>query len=102
MGQIKNSILNHIAAKKRVALGNTRRGFKEVAADLLGATGLRPKAIATDCFLSASTVARVMDCEADYRPQAETLERIFRYCNAEVSFAGCEIKPQYQNKPKEL
>jgi hypothetical protein len=95
----KNLILNNL--KKRVALGNTRRGFKEVASDLLNATGEKPSKIASGTFLSSATVARVMDCEENYRPQAETLERIFRYCNAEATFDHCVIKSQYQNKPKE-
>lgn len=96
---IKNAVYANI--KKRVALGNTRRGFKEVASDLINATGQKPSEIANGAFLSASTVARVMDCEDDYSPRSDTLERLFRYCNAEVSFSETEIKPQYANKPKE-
>lgn len=99
MSDIRNIIFDNV--KKRIALGNSNRGFKEVASDLLHATGEKPAKIAEGCFLSATTVARVMDCPQEYRPQSETLERIFRYCNAEATFNGVEIKPQYQNKPKE-
>jgi hypothetical protein len=95
----KNMIYNNV--KKRVALGNTRRGFKEVASDLANATGEKAIDIAKGSFLSTSTVARVMDCEDNYRPQSETLERIMVYCNAEVIFTEVAIKPQYANKPKE-
>lgn len=87
--------------KKRIAIGNTSRGFKHVASDLLHSIGEKPSRIADGTFLSPHTIQRVMDCEDNYRPQAETLERIFRYCNAEVAFTECAIKPQFQNKPKE-
>lgn len=87
--------------KKRVALGNTRRGFKEVASDLLHATGEKPAQIAKGTFLSPSTVERILDCEENYRPQSETVERCLRYCNASVEFSEAVIKPQYANKPKE-
>ena len=95
----KNLIYDNL--KKRVALGNSRRGFKEVASDLLNATNLKPGAIAAGTFLSPATVARVMDCEDNYRPQAETLERCLRFCNAEVEFHETDIKAQYGNRPKE-
>lgn len=87
---------------KNVALGNTRRGFKEVASDLLNEQGRdQLKNICEGTFLSRTTVERVMECEEKYRPQAETIERILRYCNAEVSFSEVKIKTTYQNKPKE-
>ena len=87
---------------KQVALGNTRRGFKEVASDLLNELGKdQLKDIANGTFLCRSTLERVMDCEDKYRPQSETLERIFKYCNAEVSFKQVKIRAKNQNKPKE-
>lgn len=83
------------------ALGNSDRKFKNVASDLLNALGEKPSKIADGTFLSVATVERVMKCEDEYRPQSETLERIFRYCNAEVSFSHTKIKPEFSNKPKE-
>ena len=99
----KNDVINLILndVKKRTAIGNTGRGFKQVASDLLHATGEKPAKIAEGTFLSANTVARVMDCPEEYRPQSETLERIFRYCNAGATFDHVNIKPKYANKPKE-
>lgn len=97
------SALDHIynSVNKKRALGNSKRGFKEVASDLLHATGEKPAKIAAGTFLSAATVARVMDCPDEYRPQSETLERIFRYCNAEATFNEVRIKAEFANKPKE-
>ena len=99
MSKALNSIYDNL--KKKKALGNSKRGFKEVASDLLHATGEKPNKIAAGTFLSAATVARVMDCPDEYRPQSETLERIFKYCNAEATFDYTTIKPQFANKPKE-
>ena len=87
---------------KSIALGNTRRGFKHVASDLLNELGKdQVKNIALGTFLCAATVERVMDCPEKYRPQSETLERIFKYCNAEVTFNEVAIKAKYQNVPKD-
>lgn len=95
----KSAIFDQL--KKKVALGNTARSFKHVASDLLHASGEKPSRIAEGTFLSVHTIARVMDCEEPYRPQSETLERIFRYCNAVCTFEHEIIKPKFQNKPKE-
>jgi len=87
---------------KAVALGNTRRGLKEVASDLVNELGRDAiDEIQDGTYLCRSTIERVMDCDENYRPQAETLERIFRYCNASIVFKHEEIKPTYTNKPKE-
>ncbi len=95
----KEMILNRV---REVALGNTRKGFKEVASDLLNEQGRdQLKNMVLGTYLSRNTLQRVMDCEENYRPQSETLERIFRYCNAEVVFNETTIKPRYQNQPKE-
>lgn len=99
MTDSRKEILRRI---KSVALGNTRRGLKEVASDLLNEMGRGAlKDMEQGTFLSRPTLERVMDCDENYRPQAETLERIFRYANAAISFHHEEIKPTYANKPKE-
>lgn len=97
----------HAAAQSAIlnkarALGNTKRGLKEVASDLINREGRKHlKRIAEGCFLSKQTVARVADADENYRPQADTLERVFRYFNAEIHFEEVMIKGRYQNKPKE-
>ena len=87
---------------KAVALGNTRRGLKEVASDLLNELGRDSlNEVAEQTYLCRATLDRVAECEEQYRPQAETLERIFRYCNASIVLKHEEIRPQFANKPKE-
>ncbi len=84
------------------ALGNTKRGLKEVCSDLLCQYDRKEAGkIAAGCFLSRATVLRVMDCDEAYRPQADTLERILRYFNAQIMFAEVKIKAEFQNHEKE-
>lgn len=91
-------ILNRVT---EIALGNTRTGFKEVASDLLNAQGRdQIRNIVAGTFLSRHTIERVMDCEDNYKPMSDTLERIFRYCNAEVVFNETTIRKKFQNTPK--
>ena len=42
-----------------------------------------------------------MDCEEHYKPQADTLERILRYFNAQIHFSEVVIKPRFRNHEKE-
>ena len=99
MTAARKEILSRV---KSIALGNTGRGLKEVASDLCNELGKNAtKDIAAGTYLSRATVARVMDCETNYRPQSETLERIFKYCNARVTFDTVSIQAKHQNKPKD-
>lgn len=84
-------------------LGDSQRGLKELCSDLLHSHGGKDNidAIVAGTFLCKSTLYRVMDCEENYRPQSETLERILRYCGAEVVIHHVKISSKNQNKPKE-
>lgn len=101
---IKRAIFDRV---NTVALGNSDRGLKEVASDLLNDQGRdQIKNICQGTFLSRTTVERVMELKETgngdpYRPQSETLERIFRYCNAEIILQEVKIKPKFRNIPKE-
>ena len=96
---VQDTILEH-----STALGNTKTNFAKVAADLLNQEGRKRAGImAEGCFLSKATITRLMDDGGDdtYHPQAETVERVFRYFGAEVHFRKISIKPKWQNKAKE-
>ena len=96
---IKAAIFDRV---QNVALGNSKRGLKEVASDLLNDQGRdQLNSMVNGTFLCRGTLERVMDCEEKYRPQSETLERIFRYCNAEIVLTEVKIKPKFRNNPKE-
>lgn len=103
MSQFQNEILNRIKAK---AGGNSQRGMKEVASDLVNNMGLKDSEIAAMAFMSPSTITRLRELTptetgADYRPQAETLERIFKAVGAEISLTPVNISKKFQNKPKD-
>jgi len=86
-------------------LGNSKRTLKNIASDLCNQIARNDRkairGLADGTFLCRSTLERVMECEEAYRPQAETLERIFRYFNAEIHFTEVRISGRWQNKPKE-
>jgi hypothetical protein len=100
-------IKNHILSRAR-ALGNTKRGFKEVCSDLVNQHGVKGADLRRICdgtFLCPTTIQRIAtleDCETGipYRPNADTVERILRYFGAEVTFDQVSISNRYQNKPK--
>ncbi len=97
---VKNAFLSNIRDK---ALGNSKTTLKHLACDLLNAMGV-DQADVTDhaegTFLCRTTIKRVMDCPDHYNPQAETIERIFRYCGAEITITPVAMKAQFANLPK--
>ncbi len=101
---LKNDIFQQI---NNVALGNQKRGLKEVASDLLNQLGRdQIKNISQGTFLTPSTIERVMDlrdCKSGstYSPFSSTLERIFIYMGAEIQFNEVKIKPKFRNEPKD-
>jgi len=101
--QSKNSIMDEIMDRvELITLGNSKRGSKELASDLVNDFG-RDKIgrIAAGTFLCPSTIERVAECEPRYRPQAETTERILRYFGMEAHYSQVKVKNKFQNKPKE-
>ena len=90
-------------------LGNSKIGFKEVCSQLIQNEidrGRKLKWIADQAYLSVQTVERMWklkECKSgiQYRPNADTCERILRAFGAEIHFSQVNIKAQYQNKPKE-
>ena len=90
------------------ALGNSKRGLKEVCSDLINQAGTDAKTlqqISRGTFLSDTTLRRMASLTETehgdpYRPQADTCERILRYFGAEILFDQVEIRRQFQNAPK--
>jgi len=86
-------------AKK--ALGNSKTSLKNVASDYINQYHRREFSnIADGCFLSTPTIARVADCEDEYTPQLQTIERILIYFGAEIDINEVTIKKKFQNQPK--
>lgn len=109
MGAATKLAIQNIILSKARALGNTKKGFKEVCSDLINdycnGDKKKMKHLADGTFLCVSTLERMSTLDetkdgAPYRPQVETCERILKFFNAEVSFSQTALKAQYMNKPK--
>lgn len=103
---IKAGIKDLILSKIGKAGGNSTRGLKEVASDLVCNSDLKDGEIADMTGLSSATVKRIRELSpaksgADYMPQADSLERVFRGMGAEISLKPVTIKKQFQNKEKD-
>lgn len=103
MSAVKKLIAG-IVQEKRQALGNSKRGLKELASDLLnediGQNKKRRQFVSNSCFLNIHTIERVMDCDENYRPMSDTLERILKYYDIRLTAEYEPIKAEFQNKPK--
>lgn len=102
MSDLKNEFLRRIKLR---AGGNSKRGMKELASDLINNSGMNHNQFADLAMLSPSTVARLAELTptktgSEYRPQSDTIERVIRACGAEISLTPVDIKPRYQNQPK--
>ena len=81
-------------------LGNSDRGMKEFAIDLLHNSGDDLDALAAGTFLNKQTLARLMDGQTRH-PRYDTIERIFIYFSIDLAATQVELKARYANKPKE-
>ncbi len=100
---IESEILRKIKPK---AGGNSDRGLKEIASDLINSLGMKDSDIAYLSGLSNTTVRRLRSLSPtergeDYRPQSHTLENVFRACGAEISLTSVKIQKKFRVKPKE-
>jgi hypothetical protein len=84
---------------KLSAIGNDSRTMRDVAIDLLNASGEQLQDVAHECFLSPETVKRLAR-EETQRPQADTLERIYRHFGYELQLKRVVIRPKFANAPK--
>jgi len=81
------------------AIGNSERKLKDVAIDLINASGMDHGVIADGCFLCSSTITRLIDGET-ISPQSETIERIYRYFDLTLTLDGTPIKREFLNRKK--
>ena len=84
------------------ALGNSNRGLKELASDLVAQYGQNgSKIVAELAYLNPVTVERVLKCEEDYQPRLDTIERILRACDVRLESGYVATKGKYKPQPKE-
>ena len=98
---ISNSIRENIRDRVALnALGNRKRDLKAVAIDLINASGQDWGEIAAGCYLCKATIKNLATENTRF-PRADTLERIFRYFEYDVTLGEVRLKGQYRNQPKE-
>ena len=100
----RDEILSRVKLK---AGGNSKRGMKEVASDLMNNLGMKDSAIADLTGLSVTTIARIKSLDPaesgqPYRPMSETIEKCIRGCGAEINLTPVDIKPKFMklNAPR--
>lgn len=94
----KTKLQNRLRTK---AFGNTGISNKEICADYCNSVGRDGiKDICKGTFLTRPTIERVMDCDANYRPQDETIRRIMVYFNLQAEVKPVRIQSKYRNTPK--
>lgn len=84
---------------KLTAIGNSKRKIQDIAVDLINASEMPWGEIATGTFLSIGTIKNLATGKTT-RPQAETVERIFRFFNFQIDLSSVAIKAGFANKPK--
>lgn len=99
MSKFHREVISNINNK---VLGNSKRGLKELASDVIAAQGSKAsKKVAEAAYLNVATVERVLKCEPNYRPQAETIERILRACDVRLESGYIATQGKYRPTPKE-
>jgi hypothetical protein len=98
-------IQNHMFDNMK-ALGNSKKGLKECCSDILNKSNYTNKQWADMTFLAPTTIERMRklteaESGAEYRPQADTLERIIKASGGEITFRQVNIQSRYMPKEKE-
>ena len=84
---------------KMYALGNTTRSLKDLAIDLINASGKSYKEIAEITYLNHVTIANLAE-EKTRWPRADTLERIMVAFDVSVTACGYKVEKKYKPRPK--
>lgn len=101
MPTVSDEIRKHITSRVHLAAGgNTNRTPKDLAIDLIHASGEDYAKIAEGTFLCKATVQRLAE-EVTQRPQDETITRVNRYFGVRYDVSLTKVTSAYQNQPKE-
>ena len=94
--QIRDAINANVALS---ALGNSNRKMKDVAADLINASGMYYEDIADKCYLCTATIQNLATGKTK-NPQSETVERIFRAFEYQLDIRAVQMHVKYANQAK--
>ena len=94
--EIRRSIAQNVALDSG---GNSHRSLQNVAVDLINASGMSWKEVASGCFLCTATVKNLATGKTRF-PRADTLDRVYRFYEYKIGFRRESIKSEFQNHPK--
>lgn len=81
--------------------GNTGVPRKELASDWCNSVGRAGmKDMVAGMFLTRKTIERVMECDENYRPQDDTIDRVLNYFGLQGEYKQVKMQSKYRNKPK--
>ncbi|MDH5183984.1 MAG: helix-turn-helix domain-containing protein [Gammaproteobacteria bacterium] len=81
------------------ALGNSDRNMKDVAIDLVNASGWTYKEVAEQAYLAPTTVQNLVEEKTQF-PRYDTIERIYRVFGVELRGTMAKVDYQYRLQPK--
>jgi hypothetical protein len=94
--KIRTQIAENVAL---FALGNSNRSLRDVAVDLINASGMDWSDIADGCYLCTGTIAN-LSLDITLNPQLQTVERILKFFDCRVDMTGEVVKGKYLLQPK--
>jgi len=97
---VAKKIRDQIAANVALsALGNSNRSMRDVAVDLINASGLQWEYIADGCYLCKGTIKNLAK-DITQNPQLQTVERVMKFFDCRVDLKGEIVKGGNLLKPK--
>lgn len=98
---VEKKIRDKIAANINMrALGNSTRSLRDVAVDLINASGMDWEDIADGTYLCKGTIANLAQ-DITRNPQLQTVERVMKFFDCRVDMVGEVIKGPNLLQPKE-
>lgn len=79
--------------------GNDNRSMREVAVDMIHASGMDWKSIAHGTYLAKSTIKNLATEKTQY-PRYDTIERVYKFFEYEANLKPVTLKAEYANQPK--
>ena len=81
------------------ALGNSNRSMRDVAVDLINASGLDWDVIADGCYLCKGTIGNLAQ-DITQNPQLQTVERVMKFFDCRVDLKGEVVRGPNLLQPK--
>lgn len=101
MSTITKDIRDRLSKNVKVAvLGNSNRTSKDLAIDLIHASGQSYDEIAKGTFLHRTTVKKLAR-EKTKNPQSQTVDRVLKHFDVRLQGDFVATKSKFENQPKQ-